>query len=248
MMKQISHGDYLAELGYGSSFLNRVLISPAHALVGVEPSPAMKFGTFLHDMVLRHENPRLDNIEEQIAQAGIYQRGDALKRCARHMLGAYDALRSHSLAKRLLWRPGHLYEQSVFTEINSLPIKVRPDLLDAMDNMVIDVKTANSAQIDDFNKKIFSKELGYCVQAALYLDALERAIPENPYKVFCWVIVETDAPYGVNIVVASDDVIDIGRQRYLRAIEIVKECRAKNKWPCYEEKIHIAEKPKWVVE
>jgi hypothetical protein len=240
--------DYRSHKGYGSSFLNRVLISPAHAKVGVEPSPAMKMGTFLHDVILKHEVHNLSNVEEQLVAAKVYSRGEALKRAAANVLGATEALRAHSLARRLLWHTTHEYEKSVFTQINDLNIKCRPDLVSHNDKMIIDLKTSNSAGVEDFTKKVFNRELGYCVQAALYLDVMNIVTPGAPFKVFCWVVVELDAPFPVNVFFANEETLDIGRQRYLKAIDIVKECERTGMWPGYEEKINLIEKPKWVTE
>lgn len=247
MIETIGFGEYRARKGFGSSFLTRALITPAHAKLGVDPTPAMKMGTFLHDIILRHDKPSND-FETGITEAKIYQRGDALKKAVANMQGAFSALHDHSIARRLLWHHTHDYEKSIFTEINGLPIKIRPDLINYNDNMIIDLKTSYSASVREFQKKVFNEELGYCLQAALYLDAANQVFNGAPIKVFAWVVVEMDQPYGVNVFYANEETIEVGRQRYLRAIDIVKECVANDKWPCYEENIHEISKPGWLKE
>jgi hypothetical protein len=87
---------------------------------------------------------------------------------------------------------------------------------------------------------------GYMVQASLYVDACE-AIDGNK-RDFIWLAVEKDAPYGVQIFKASEEMLAHGRKLYQKAIQTYLECSQIDYWPCYSTVIQTLTLPKWAQE
>jgi len=84
----------------------------------------------------------------------------------------------------------------------------------------------------------------YQVQAALYVDVAEAIDGKN--RDFYWVAVEKDAPYAVAVYKASDEMLERGRQQYIKAIDLYKECAALDLWPAYSQQVQTLELPGWL--
>lgn len=97
--------------------------------------------------------------------------------------------------------------------------------------VVVDYKTARSAQTEKFNNGLFS--LGYHVQAAMYTEGLQTALRLDYRPDFCFVVQEKVAPYAVNVVQVSEDVMQYGDTVYHELLQRYHECSLVDFWPGY---------------
>jgi hypothetical protein len=104
--------------------------------------------------------------------------------------------------------------------------RARPDQVTA-DALVVDLKTTQNASADAFQRDAWKYR--YHVQAAFYLDALRTL--RHPAESFVFIAVEKEAPYLVQVFVATDEFIDAGRVAYKMDLETYKSCLASGAWP-----------------
>jgi len=128
--------------------------------------------------------------------------------------------------------------------------KSRTDYLSQCDEtgkvIVTDLKTIRDAAGDKCHKEVGDRD--YLMSASFYLDtiALVLGLPVDGetfrYFEWCWVFVETAAPYGVRILRASYDDLMLGRGMYERALSVYaeqKEAEAKGEklWGGYDPEV-----------
>lgn len=102
-------------------------------------------------------------------------------------------------------------ELSHYTEIDGVPVKVRPDCINVKKQFISDIKTTQSANPKDFKREIF--KFGYHLQAAFYCDALQI-----PVENFRFVAMQKTYPFTVEVYGLSDDTIQYGRNAYKEAL------------------------------
>ena len=209
-----------------------------HFLIhGKKETEAMRFGTMIHCYILE---PNLFNKRYVLAPAvnkntNAYKAfkeslGDKLALDPDDDLAAKEILSSikrNSLASAVL--DGH-HEKSFFwrdTDTNVL-CKCRPDSIHLNAGIISDLKTSGDISPDEFIKKIY--DMGYHVQAAMYLDGVTQAIKQsgnNEYKTkfdkFVFVAVEDKAPYQVALYDIPEYFIDEGRRTYKRLLKKYQE-------------------------
>ncbi len=95
-----------------------------------------------------------------------------------------------------------------------------------------DLKTTYDAEPRGYAKAIFN--MGYAVQAAMYLDAYNAAAGTN-YSQFCHIVVENEHPYEPARRVISQDFIDLGRALYISYLERYCRCLKENFFPGYDD-------------
>lgn len=114
-------------------------------------------------------------------------------------------------------------EESIFTEIDGLPIKVRPDYRVEKDLAILDLKTCAGCPNTVGEAKSLVYNMYYQLSAALYVDALKEVTGKD-YS-FYWVFLsKTD--YKLNVYKASPDTLAQGRDLYKQAIESIKYWKA----------------------
>lgn len=151
------------------------------------------------------------------------------------------AIHSHPIASKL-FRLGKA-EQSLFVkDEHGMLRKGRLDYL-SDGNILPDLKTCESAAIDDFEKSIFN--LGYYRQAAYYLDLCELCGIEK--EAFAFVCVEKEPPYAVAVYDLLDDVIAAGRRMYQRDLQVYRNCMESGNWPGYSNSIESIAIPQWAM-
>jgi hypothetical protein len=60
--------------------------------------------------------------------------------------------------------------------------------------------------------------------------------------------VEKEAPYGVSVLFAPDEVFRLGESKYEKDLLVYAECMHNNQWPCYSPFIDALTLPKWAFE
>jgi len=156
-------------------------------------------------------------------------------------LAMRDAVHIHSSAGRLL--QGGRSEQSFYCieEETGELIKCRPDYLRG-DGGMVDVKTTEDASPAGFAKSVVNYR--YYVQAPWYTDIPLRLYGEIvPYFVF--VAVEKKRPYAVATYFVENEQLDVGRERYMKDLRLIAECKQAGNWPGYSQEIEPLKLPRW---
>jgi exodeoxyribonuclease VIII len=107
--------------------------------------------------------------------------------------------------------------------------------------IIPDLKSCLDASPEEFAKTIFNMD--YHIQAAMYVDGLKANNIDA--KVFVFVAVEKEPPFAVGVYVLDNDYIEIGRQQYKKALQILAQCIKDNKYPAYSEDIVELKPPRW---
>lgn len=138
-----------------------------------------------------------------------------------------DRLSQHRMAMRLLsdGQP----EVSAYTvdEITGVGLRGRCDWLGK--SVISDYKTTVSSDPDAFLRTAI--KLGYHSQHAWYLDLF--AACGHPAQAFAFIAQEKDPPYIVTVIELPAEVVEVGRARNRRAIEIFRDCTESGLWPGY---------------
>lgn len=153
-----------------------------------------------------------------------------------------EAVLAHDVAGPLFEADG-ASEVSAFATCPETGVRLRARA-DRLAGDIIDLKTtAGSAKPDEFARSVF--KFGYDLQDAHYEQTFKLACGwEGEFK---FVVVETRAPYLVNVVRLRDDFIDMGRDKALKARRIYAECMAAGVWPGYPSGEHLVEPPMMAV-
>lgn len=142
------------------------------------------------------------------------------------------AFRNGQAEKSLVWKDK---ETGVW-------LRCRPDWLPAAIRHIPDYKTTISSKPEDFRKQAWN--LGYHMQAALYLDGIEAVTGTEP-KSFFFVAQEKEPPYVVTCIALDPISIEWGRIQNRKAIHTFAECLASGKWPGYASEVVEVELPHW---
>lgn len=236
-----------------ASGLKLFMRSPAHYWAAYldperierQPTAAMRLGTATHCAILEPDAfddrymLRPDGINARTNEgkahlAAIAESGMEILTPDDFALitGMAESFRRHHISAELFAAP-YKVEQSIFSEINGVRCKCRPDYIS--DDFVMDVKTTRDASIEGFGKQAWN--LGYHIQEAFY----RRVIGGNRRFLFC--AVESDHPHLVQyhespdeLIAYADDLIDAALSQYA-------ECLRKNTWPGYSNHIQTLEVP-----
>lgn len=97
--------------------------------------------------------------------------------------------------------------------------------------VIVDYKTAKSARTERFNAEVF--RLGYYMQAAMYTEGMQIARKLKKRPLFVFVVQEKEAPYSVNVVRVTDEVMRAGEDKFHELLERLHTCREMDYWPGY---------------
>lgn len=188
-------------------------------------------------------NPAHKAYQELLAQAG----GKTILSTAEHrtVMGMAQALAGNKKALALLRRPGKV-EASIFWTDDETGIKMRcrPDFM-ADDGLIIDLKTAASADKDLFCRSAWSLhyDMSVAITCAGY-KALTGKMPEN----YIFIAVEKEAPHIVEVYdsfrpcdptdPARMNYFDAGWHRYREALKKYRQCMETGIFPSYSDIIN----------
>lgn len=116
-------------------------------------------------------------------------------------------------------------EVSLFVELHGLRIKVRADWIDFDRGFILDMKSSggNVKDVAEIKKKI--SNLDYDLSAALYLDAFNEYLGKKGEPLiteFKWCFDSKDNGAS-KVYTASDKMIEVGRRKYMDAIDNIKK-------------------------
>lgn len=239
--------EYHRHPAVSASTLKPMLDTPAHYLAALtterKETPALRLGTLIHKAILEPRAfldnfviaPKVDRrtsvgkatwaaFQEGVLPSQIVVTEDE----ADAVTGAANAILNHPLASVLL--QGGISERSFYFKDpkTGLDCKCRPDFF-RDDLMIVDVKSCDDASKWRFEKQVM--ELHYDLQAAFYVHGMEQVFGKRCK--FVWLAVEKKAPFGINLVTATEYVIESGQAKFEHCLELVKRCREMDFWPSY---------------
>lgn len=261
----MSNEDYHASDGVSKSGLDLLSKSPLHYWAKYldpkrkpqEPTPAMLLGTAIHTAVLEPERfaheyavaPAVDRRtkdgkatwEAFVAECEANGKSTISVGDLEVCNNIASVVRSHVTATELLGKGKA--EVSMFwdDEDTGVLCKCRPDWL-ADNDIVVDLKSTTDASPDGFMKSAFNYR--YWVQAAWYLDGIERATGHRP-GAFVFVAFEKEPPYACGFYYATDEMIQAGRDEYRRLVDIYADCLKTNSWRGYSTELQPLAMPAW---
>lgn len=154
--------------------------------------------------------------------------------------GMSGAISAHEMASAALVGQRELSVIANEPETGAL-CKVRPDCWNAPLNLIADLKTCADASPRAFARSCANYR--YHVQAALYLAICQAAGLDA--ESFCFVAVESVAPYAVMVYDLDVPSLVAGMTQAQRDIKRLIECRAANHWPAYSTKPITLTLPEW---
>lgn len=163
--------------------------------------------------------------------------------------GAADALRAHDIAGAW-FDPGQAQyrrhnEVSIYLRDEvGLSLKGRIDRLQLSDEkaLIVDLKTTQSASPREFQRT--AANLKYDLQAAWYHNLVSAAYPGKSVE-FYFVAVERKRPYAISVFRASDALLESGRRKMRKALDLFAQCETLEYWPGYDPVIHELTLPGW---
>lgn len=193
------------------------------------PSKAFEIGTAIHTLCL--EGRKIYNEENYIINEKIDRRtkvgkaamedhvakskGRTIIEWADHYM-IEELFKNFNRNKKAVEYCQGTVELSHYTELDGVPVKVRPDCINVEKGFISDIKTTQSANPKDFKREIF--KFGYHLQAAFYSDAL--GVPAENFR---FIAMQKNYPFTVEVYALSDDTIQRGRDAYLAALGHWKE-------------------------
>ena len=217
----------------------------------MDPTPALSFGSATHKLILEDQEefnkeyavaPVVDKrtslgkeIWNKFAESNegktIISEEEYLK-----IVDMNEQICNCPLAEKLIHGKGETETMFLWHDEDTDEIcKVKLDRLVEIDNrfVVVDYKTAASAQTDKFVHEIF--KYGYHLQAAMYTEGVMICRKLDYRPDFIFVVQEKQAPYSVNVIyVASDSgVMMHGIDTFREFIGTLHRCKELDQWPGY---------------
>jgi hypothetical protein len=241
LTNQAYHADREA---VSNSQLSRLIKSPSLIYAPIKQTPSLRWGTLVHAIILEADKfgetnavmpEGLDSGKGAKARVEEFEAANLGK----EIVSFDEMVQLNSIRKAvfddpdaslLLGSPARI-EQSIFWEDKETGIKCRcrPDFW-RNDNVVVDIKTTTDSSSWAFGASVW--DWGYDRQAAFYSDGIEAVTGSAP-EAFVFIAIEgKDEP---NILIechnAEQDVIQVGRTRYRKALQTLADCRRNNSFP-----------------
>jgi len=237
--------------------------SPGHMIYAKEhptdPTEAMGVGQAFHTLTLepqyfhsrfhvipagfdRKSNDRKAQYAEWVATGKIMIKEEKLAD-VREMVKAVHA---HPAAAALLIKMGAVYELPVYWEDQETGIlcKCRPDIMinNSGQRFLADLKKCQDASPEGFTRACGNYL--YDVQAGMYLDGCSVATGQE-FASFSFICCEDEAPYGVAVYEASEEMVALGKRIFREAMSTIDECMSTGVWPMYPGKVQTIDLPRW---
>jgi len=228
--------------------------TPAHfkayidGLFKTETTPAMRLGQMIHRAILEPDALEVSVKPEGLnlsTKEGREWKAAQIKTVITQdeyatITGMRDSVHAHPAVKRVL--DDARTEVSLFASgEDGVLRKARIDALPEGGNVIVDIKSCQSADADMMAKSVASYR--YDVQAAYYLDIC--ALLGLDKSEFLFVCVEKQPPYAVAVYALDQQAIEWGRKQYQRDLALVKHCMAEDHWPSFTQDITTLALPAW---
>ncbi len=251
--------EYHAHPAVSNSRLNLLAISAAHMKAKVwKDTPAKREGSAYHKQILEpleflktyRVAPKIDRrsndgkAEYAYLMAEVEEKGQILifQDFMDRMKAMKEVMQATTTASGLL--TGGKYEVSVFwtDEETGLDCKCRIDCIKEDLRAITDLKKVADASWTGFQKAIGNYH--HERQAGFYLEGLSQATGET-WDTWNWVAQEAEAPFGIATYMPEAEDIQAGLQEARELLRIYKDCKEKNKWPGYPDRIQTITRPNW---
>lgn len=213
-----------------------------------EKTQAMAFGSACHKFILENGDfsseyalaPNVDRRtkagkdawEEFLASIG--DRTPITEDENQTMVEMYEALDRCPLAKKLIHGKGET-EQAFFWKDPETgeDCKIKTDRLVKYNRRwyVVDYKTCQSAETMRFNNEVW--RLGYYFQAGMYTEGVMAAKKLKKRPGFLFVAQEKKAPYSVNVIEVSEEVMNAGVAKFHELLAKYHDCNVLDNWAGY---------------
>lgn len=183
----------------------------------------------------------LSNFAEENAGKTILKRDDYNK-----MSAMRDAVMSKKRIAELL--AGGVTEISITTEIDGIPVKIRPDLI-TKNGGIIDYKTTRDCSPDRFINDAFKS--GYFAKMAFQCDVFTAAYGRAPAFVALLPQDKDDgyetAVHECYLLVLTAEQLEIGRIQYQPILRLAHDCIKNDNYPSYaDDEIIEIDTPPWI--
>lgn len=160
-----------------------------------------------------------------------------------------NSVMSHPVSK-LVFGKG-ICESSLYAldPVFDVTAKVRPDYMiepcdDFPNGLILDVKTAESAEENAFTKASFNYE--YHIPAVMYPDVFQRVYKTKQPPSFLFLVIEKEFPFLCAYYTPSPSMISYGRTEYMRLMKVYADCKKSGNWYGYPQEITPLHLPDWV--
>lgn len=169
-----------------------------------------------------------------------------------------ESVSHHGLASEMLNLNEGAAEETIMwndPELGTL-MKGRTDFRNFGMKAVIDLKSTQDASQDKLEKDLWSSDLRYHLQAAIYTDGIRTILDDKRWE-FYFVYVEKKPPYAVQVVHLPLKALDIGRIQYREnIIDLLKWLdrattalkKGEGLFSSFEEKVLEFNPPAWLVQ
>lgn len=255
--EQLPIEDYHDDDALGSSKIKILATkTPAHIL-GQRPteSAAFDFGSALHLSILEVHKGNTIICGPDDRRGNKWKEAKEKAENDKHILltkGDYDAVfqardavLGHAECENIL--SGNIKtELSLFHEdkTTGLRCKIRPDIINDDMNIMIDLKTCQSASPHAFAKSI--ADYGYHIQQAFYQKIWnEHHLLQKTIDAFYFIAVEKTEPYAVAVYELGEASLLEGRNLVEANMWLYKMCKESNNWPGYPVGINTINLPNY---
>lgn len=241
-----------------------ILRSPLHYKTNkeapFEQTEALRFGTILHAYVLEPDEylrravkaPKVDRRttvgKETWAKFQTTVGPESLVIMPNDepvLAGIQRSIDAHPLARELLGRGEKELSGYWVCKHTGVLCRIQPDNRRPGDGIVIDLKSTDDASAQAVEKAVFN--YNYDVQGSYYLDGCNfiEGGHHTWYDTFAWVFCEKEPPYAVAVYEADSSVLQVGRQKYEKALRTYAQCLQTNEWPGYKQEARTIYAPEW---
>lgn len=210
-------------------------------------STHMDLGSFVHSLILEPEKTEAEFIVWDGTRRGTEwlefskeNKNKIIISDKQNSLGRtlYDNAMKHKAVKHLL-KDG-FPEFTYCTTLSDINIKVRADYINLEGGYILDVKTTSKPLTKDALMGSIAS-LHYDLSVALYVDAFSK-INNKPLD-FYFIFVNTKDTLDVEVFKASPMLINNGRKKYKKAINIMNKCLKSGIWK--SEEVEEIDVPFW---
>jgi hypothetical protein len=254
---------YRAHPALNFSLAKHLLKSPAHFKAAEEAqededreeTEAQRIGTIAHALVLEGKDLGEMYAIKPEGMSFVTKEGKAWKAAQDKPIIEEKAIKGiRSIAEAIAKNPAAAAilrgcperERPIFATMHGVACKA---LLDAAGTdgtlwAISDFKTTTDASPRKFSRSVF--DMDYDMQCVWYSDLLARAegLEEPPW--YAWIAAEKKAPWLNVVYHPSEDMIESGRRKVVRALQIYKECTASGEWPLPFPGVNTLELPSYV--
>lgn len=251
-----TNAEYHAADGISKSDLDLIHRSPAHYKAARhEDTPALKLGTAIHTLVLeparfvaeydfiegdRRTKAVKDAIKDAEAAGKIILTKDEFDAVS----GMHDSVFKNRIAATLI--DGATIEHSVFSEIDGVRVKCRPDGWSLEKGVLFDLKSTEDASPEGFARTV--AKYRYHVQDAFYRHVVASATGGDADDLsFIFVAIEKKPPFAVALYQLDELAALQGWVDAREDLRRYKGAKDTGKWSGYSPRIETLSLPRWAV-